>query len=67
LAVVQKIVQDHGGEIHVERTAQGMTVFRIVLPGRVPQPSGESEAQMVDLVPARPNNATQSSISHPSP
>ena len=33
LAVVQKIVQDHGGEIAVERT-QGRTVFRIVLPGR---------------------------------
>ena len=35
LAVVQKIVQDHGGEISVERTAQGRTVFRIVLPGRL--------------------------------
>ena len=35
LAVVQKIVQDHGGEIFVERTAQGKTVFRIVLPGRL--------------------------------
>jgi signal transduction histidine kinase len=35
LAVVQKIVQDHGGEISVERTAQGRTVFKIVLPGRV--------------------------------
>jgi signal transduction histidine kinase len=68
LAVVQKIVQDHGGQIQVERTAQGMTVFRIVLPGRVPQPSqGESETQIVDLVPAQPTNATQGSISHPSP
>ena len=36
LAVVQKIVQDHGGEISVERTAQYRTVFKIVLPGRVP-------------------------------
>ncbi len=35
LAVVQKIVQDHGGEISVERTAQGRTVFKIVLPGPV--------------------------------
>jgi signal transduction histidine kinase len=34
LAVVHKIVQDHGGEISVERTAQGRTVFKIVLPGR---------------------------------
>ena len=35
LAVVQKIVQDHNGEISVERTPQGKTVFKIVLPGRV--------------------------------
>ena len=35
LAVVQKIVQDHGGEIFAERTVQGQTVFRIVLPGRL--------------------------------
>src|ERR1700684_2094267 len=50
LAVVQKIVQDHGGEIVVERSVEGegpgevraefrreiqhKTVFRIVLPGR---------------------------------
>jgi signal transduction histidine kinase len=33
LAVVYKIVQDHGGEISVQRTAQGRTVFEIVLPG----------------------------------
>ena len=35
LAVVQKIVQDHAGEIFVERTSDEKTVFRIVLPGRV--------------------------------
>jgi signal transduction histidine kinase len=68
LAVVQKIVQDHGGEIHVERTPQGMTIFRIVLPGRIPhaQDSVESEDS---LVHAQPDNATRtsSSISHPSP
>jgi len=34
LAVVQKIVQDHRGEIAVERTPNARTVFRIVLPGR---------------------------------
>jgi len=34
LAVVQKIVQDHRGEIAVERTTNARTVFRIVLPGR---------------------------------
>ena len=35
LAVVQKIVQDHNGEISVDRTPQRKTVFKIVLPGRV--------------------------------
>jgi signal transduction histidine kinase len=35
LAVVQKIVQDHGGRITVERTTQGRTIFKVVLPGRV--------------------------------
>ena len=44
LAVVQKIVQDHNGEISVERTPQGKTVFRIVLPGRVQEAfRGDSE------------------------
>jgi signal transduction histidine kinase len=35
LTVVQKIVQDHGGEVSVERTPDAKTVFRVVLPGRV--------------------------------
>jgi signal transduction histidine kinase len=35
LTVVQKIVQDHGGEVSVERTSDAKTVFRVVLPGRV--------------------------------
>ena len=68
LAVVQKIVQDHGGQIQLERTPQGMTVFHIVLPGRVSQASqGVSEEHPVDFVPAPPDNAAQSQISHPSP
>ncbi|HMK22312.1 MAG TPA: HAMP domain-containing sensor histidine kinase, partial [Terriglobales bacterium] len=33
LTVVQKIVQDHGGDVMVERTSAEGTVFRIVLPG----------------------------------
>ncbi len=32
LTVVHKIVQDHGGEVVVERTSDSGTVFRIVLP-----------------------------------
>jgi len=32
LTVVQKIVQDHGGDVRVETSSMGRTVFRIVLP-----------------------------------
>ncbi len=70
LAVVQKIVQDHGGEIVTERTPQRMTVFRIVLPGRMQDASRSSDGTSVDvpsLVPAQRDEATQNSISHPGP
>jgi signal transduction histidine kinase len=70
LAVVQKIVQDHGGEIVVERTAQGTTIFRIVLPGRITDEfrrANDGTAQAVSMVPARGANASQNSISHPDP
>jgi signal transduction histidine kinase len=68
LAVVQKIVQDHGGEISVERTPHGSTVFRIVLPGRVQPaaPAGDNHsAASHSLVPAKPEKVGHSSISHP--
>jgi signal transduction histidine kinase len=68
LAVVQKIVQDHSGEILVDRAATGMTVFRIVLPSRVPQASGESaESRMSELplVPAQNAESNQNLMSHP--
>jgi len=67
LAVVQKIVQDHGGEIFLERTLDGRTVFRIVLPGAV-HDSSRSAAPVVDvpsLVPAKRADASDNSISHP--
>ena len=70
LAVVQKIVQDHGGEIVVERTVQGRTVFRIVLPGRLQESfhSASDNAVVVSsLVPAQREDARQNSISHPGP
>jgi signal transduction histidine kinase len=70
LAVVQKIVQDHGGEIVVERTAQHMTVFRIMLPGRTQDASRKASEPHVDLpslVPAQRDEASQNSISHPGP
>jgi len=70
LAVVHKIVQDHGGEIVVERTAQGKTVFRIVLPQRAqdtPRGASEPDADMSSLVPAQREETRQNSISHPGP
>jgi signal transduction histidine kinase len=70
LAVVQKIVQDHGGEIVVERTLQGRTVFRIVLPGRLQdafRSANKSAVGAPALVPAGRENVKQNSISHPGP
>ena len=68
LAVVQKIVQDHGGEIFLERTLDGRTVFRIVLPGAVHDSSRSATPPVVDvpsLVPAKRADAGNNSISHP--
>lgn len=68
LAVVQKIVQDHSGEILVERTIQGKTVFRIVLPGRGKESSRESQESTVELsslVPAQGGLTSQNSILRP--
>ncbi len=36
LAVVQKIVQDHGGDVQVESTGQTGTVFKLTLPLNLP-------------------------------
>jgi len=67
LAVVQKIVQDHRGEIFVERTGEGKTVFRIVLPGRLLEEfrRANQAGEESSLVSARRDNASQSAISHP--
>ena len=67
LAVVQKIVQDHGGEIFVERTAEAKTVFRIVLRGRAQEARGTSELSLpvAPVLPAQRQNASQNSVSHP--
>jgi signal transduction histidine kinase len=67
LAVVQKIVQDHEGEIFVDRTAQGRTVFRIVLPGRLqgaPRNGGESAIGVPSLVSAEHLSADHLSAEH---
>jgi signal transduction histidine kinase len=68
LAVVQKIVQDHGGEIVVERTTDARTVFRIVLPGRVQDTArgtNDFSLEMPSAMPARQQDASQNSLSHP--
>jgi signal transduction histidine kinase len=68
LAVVQKIVQDHGGDIGVERTAQGMTVFRVTLPNRAPAGSNETaemRALEASFAPVQHAESRQNSLSHP--
>ena len=65
LAVVQKIVQDHSGEIFVERTTDGKTVFRIVLPSRAQQSTQDNGRSSSALVPAEQNIALRNFISHP--
>ena len=68
LAVVQKIIQDHSGEILVERTSESMTVFRIVLPGRTPESRSLEESHHVTSVGTRSRTApNQDLLSHPSP
>ncbi|HTZ84255.1 MAG TPA: HAMP domain-containing sensor histidine kinase [Candidatus Acidoferrales bacterium] len=71
LAVVQKIVQDHGGEIFVERTVEGKTVFRILLPGRAKdalrEPNQSIATEIPSLFAANHENAKESSISRPGP
>ena len=68
LAVVQKIVQDHGGEIFVERTADGRTVFRMVLHARAQEATRSTSDFSAMLSPAMPTqreSASQNSVSHP--
>jgi signal transduction histidine kinase len=76
LTIVQKIVQDHGGKVLMERTADARTIFRITIPGRSPQGSAQDKDEdSDDKLTARPlaslnndraNNdrATENSIRH---
>jgi signal transduction histidine kinase len=67
LTVVQKIVQDHGGQVVLERTADARTIFRITLPGRAPQGSaeaGDDEPAMHPFLPVENDRATENSIRH---
>jgi signal transduction histidine kinase len=68
LAVVQKIVQDHGGEIFVERTADARTVFRILLRGRgqdIARGTNDFSLEVSPVMPAQSQNTSQNSVSHP--
>jgi signal transduction histidine kinase len=56
LTVVQKIVQDHGGDVVVEKTSGEGTVFRITLPiisSPTNETSGEGKAEMPPLARAK--------------
>jgi signal transduction histidine kinase len=44
LTVVQKIVQDHGGDVAVEKTSAAGTVFRVLLP-LASAPGGVSDSR----------------------
>jgi len=67
LTVVQKIVQDHGGQVLLERTADAQTIFRITLPGGAPQSSlddGDDELTARPYLPVNSDRATENSIRH---
>jgi signal transduction histidine kinase len=44
LTIVQKIVQDHGGQVFMERSADARTIFRITIPGRSPHGSSVEDS-----------------------
>jgi signal transduction histidine kinase len=67
LTVVQKIVQDHGGQVLLERTSDARTVFRITIPGRAPQgplDAGDDELTPGPFLPVTNDRATENSIRH---
>jgi signal transduction histidine kinase len=64
LTVVQKIVQDHGGQVLMERTPDARTVFRITIPGGAPQGSEYDEATDRPFLPVTSDRATENSIRH---
>ncbi|HXZ30883.1 MAG TPA: ATP-binding protein [Terriglobales bacterium] len=51
LTVVQKIVQDHGGDIVVENTSQEGTVFRVTLPLSSPSIQANSQEARLESPP----------------
>jgi signal transduction histidine kinase len=69
LTVVQKIVQDHGGEVFMERTGDERTIFRITIPGRAPHDTENALPEDVagSYVPAESGRAVEKSIRHSEP
>jgi nitrogen-specific signal transduction histidine kinase len=59
LTVVQKIVQDHGGEVAVERTSPEGTVFRVALPRPVPTVAVTEPGSSEDSVSAGSVDSTK--------
>jgi signal transduction histidine kinase len=62
LTVVQKIIQDHGGEVVVERTSPEGTVFRITLPHPAPNArtsDGGASEEPASAAEARVNSTKQ--------
>lgn len=70
LAVVQKIVQDHGGTIAVERTSDGKTIFRIAIPGRMQEasrPVSLATLEVASVLQAKQDRSIHNSVSNPGP
>jgi len=59
LTVVQKIIQDHGGEIAVERTSPEGTVFRVTLPHPAPGPRASEGGASENLAREARVNSTR--------
>jgi signal transduction histidine kinase len=69
LTVVQKIVQDHGGQVGLERTADARTVFSITIPGGPPRGSEdgrerEDERAGHSYLAINSERVTENSIRH---
>lgn len=67
LTVVQKIVQDHGGTVVMDRTADSRTVFRITIPAGDPYESVNGEQTGNSFLSANSDRATENSIRHSEP
>jgi two-component system nitrogen regulation sensor histidine kinase GlnL len=52
LAVVQKIVRDHGGEVKIEATGQAGTMFKLVLPLKRAATANPSHQESARSLPA---------------